>query len=85
MTTAGIVRSAEDEEEEEDESDEEDDQLALGSSFHAPQASLDDSGTSSAGVVQLPDTKRYYGFELKEPSSRDREIYERSAPTGSIP
>ena len=84
MTSVGIPRPAEDEEEEDEDSEDEDDQLALSSSFHQPQAVLNESGSSSAGLVPLPDTMRYYGFELKEPSDRDREIYERFVHTGSL-
>ena len=80
VTSGGIPRPAAADELEEDEgeeldTDDDDDQPSLSASYLAPP--LNDSGASSVGVAEMPNTKQYYGFELKEPSDKDRKIYER--------
>ena len=80
VTSGGIPRpsaaSDELEDDEELDTDDDDDQPSLSSSYLAPP--LNESGSSSVGVAaEMPNTKQFYGFELKEPSNKDRKMYER--------
>ena len=80
VTSGGIPRpsaaSDELEDDEEMDSDDDDDQPSLTASYLA--LPLNESGASSVGVAaEMPSTKQYYGFELKDPSDKDKQIYER--------
>lgn len=79
VTSVGIPRTDQEAEDSSTDSDddEENEQTLPGQQDNQQLPHLMSSFTSYCEQLELPSSQQYYGFELKEPSTDDKKIYER--------
>lgn len=79
MTSVGIPRTDQEADDSSTDSDdeEENEQMLSGQQDIQQSPCRISSFTSYCEQSELPSCYKYYGFELKEPSNKDRKIYQR--------
>lgn len=79
VTSVGIPRTDQEAEDSSTDSDdeEENEQTLPGQQDSQQLPHHMSSFTSYCEQLELPSSQQYYGFELKDPSAKDRKIYER--------